>query len=93
MAPADLVPPAPAADAPAPDAPAPGAPVVVDAGLQGLQPADAPPPATGDLQNPPVDVHQTFTIGYTKKLWEAIQAQDVSGNDALDALAQPSVLG
>jgi hypothetical protein len=96
--PADFVPPAPAPDAPAPDAPvpdapAPGAAVVVDAGSQSPQPADAPPPAPGDFQNAPVDVHQATTIGYTKKLWEAIQGQDISGNDALDALAQPSVLG
>lgn len=27
---------------------------------------------------------------YTQQLWEAIRAQDVQGNDALDALAQPS---
>jgi len=93
-APADFVPPAPAPapDAPAPDAPAPGAPVVVDTGLQS-PPADVPPPAPGDIQNAPVEIHEATTIGYTKKLWEAIQGQGVSGNDALDALAQPSVLG
>ncbi len=88
-APADFVPPAPA---PAPDAPAPGAPVVVDTGLQS-PPADVPAPAPGDIQNAPVEIHEATTIGYTKKLWEAIQGQGVSGNDALDALAQPSVLG
>jgi len=86
--PADFTPPAPAPDAPATDAPAPATPVVVDAGLQSPPPADAPPPAPGDFQNAPVDVHEATTIGYTKKLWEAIQGQDISGNDALDALVQ-----
>ncbi|ELP47513.1 hypothetical protein D522_04983 [Mycobacterium avium subsp. paratuberculosis S5] len=28
--------------------------------------------------------------GYTQRLWEAIRAQDVQGNDALDALVQPA---
>jgi hypothetical protein len=29
-------------------------------------------------------------VGYTKKLWNAIEGQDIHGNDALDAIAQPS---
>jgi hypothetical protein len=83
----------PAPESPAPDAPAPGAPVVVDTGSQSPPPADFPPPAPGDIQNAPVEIHAATTIGYTKKLWEAIEGQGVSGNDALDALAQPSLIG
>ena len=86
-APADFVPPAPAPEAPASDAPAPEAPA-----------PDAPAPvapAPGDTQNAPVEIHEATatTIGYTQQLWQAIQGQGVSGNDALDALAQPSVIG
>ncbi|MEK0953774.1 resuscitation-promoting factor RpfA, partial [Mycobacterium ulcerans] len=59
-------------------------------------PADLPPapedlpPAPEDLA-PPVDVHEASTVAYTKKLWQAIVGQNISGNDALDALAQPAV--
>lgn len=70
--------------APAPDAPPQDAP-----------PADAMPPApVADA-----DFHGFVPVGmpelasdasYTQQLWEAIRAQDVQGNDALDALAQPS---
>jgi hypothetical protein len=85
--PADAIPPAPPADAipPAPPAdavpPAPPKDVVPSA-----PPADVPSPA-------PVEPQQASTVGYTKKLWQAIQAEDVHGNDALDALAQPSGTG
>jgi len=37
-----------------------------------------------------VEPQQASDVGYTKKLWEAIRDQDVHGNGALDALAQPS---
>ncbi|WP_204800590.1 transglycosylase family protein [Mycobacterium riyadhense] len=93
--PADVVPPAPVDQQPAPDdqQPAP-APAVVDAGTQlpdpAAQPADVPPP--GDVATAPVEIHQVADVAYTKKLWDAIRAQDVSGNDALDALAQPYVM-
>ncbi len=33
---------------------------------------------------------EVSTVGYTKQLWDAIRAQDIQGNDALDAIAQPS---
>jgi len=36
---------------------------------------------------------QASDVSYTQQLWEAIQAQEIRGNDALDALAQPSVAG
>ena len=36
---------------------------------------------------------QASTVGYTQQLWQAIQDQDVNGNDALDALAQPAPAG
>jgi hypothetical protein len=72
--PADALPPAPPADL-APPAP----------------PADAVPPAPpADAPPPPAEPQQASTVGYTKKLWQAIRSEDVQGNDALDALAQPS---
>ena len=73
--PADAVPPAPPADAIPPESPKDAVP-------------SAPP---ADVQQPaPVEPQDASTVGYTKKLWQAIQAEDVHGNDALDALAQPS---
>ncbi|MGO9924917.1 MAG: transglycosylase family protein [Mycobacterium sp.] len=76
--PADAVPPAPPADAPAP-------------------PADAMPPAPADVPPPPGDLNTASAapqhaseVGYTKQLWEAIRGQDIHGNDALDAVAQPT---
>ncbi|KZS76692.1 resuscitation-promoting factor RpfA [Mycobacterium kansasii] len=91
-APADL-PPAPADLAPAPEAvpAAPETPAVLEAGLPLTDPADAPAPA--DAANAPVEIHQVSNVAYTKKLWQAIVGQNVSGNDALDALAQPTVIG
>jgi resuscitation-promoting factor RpfA len=93
--PADVVPPAPQVEAaPAPaDQPAPDAPQVVDAGLQEPAPADVTAPASGDVDAPPVDVQVATNIGYTKQVWQAIQSQNVNGNDALDALVAPSVVG
>ncbi|GAB3008966.1 transglycosylase family protein [Mycobacterium bourgelatii] len=79
-APEDVIAPAPADVAP----PVADAPIVVDASLAPL-PADVTPPSE-DV----INVHQ---VGYTAKLWDAIRAQDIAGNDALDALAQPYVLG
>jgi hypothetical protein len=81
--PADPAPPAPPADAlppaPPPDAPPPA------------PPADAVPPAPpAEAPPPPAAPQQASTVGYTKKLWQAIRSEDVQGNDALDALAQPS---
>ncbi|OBA81472.1 resuscitation-promoting factor RpfA [Mycobacterium sp. 1164966.3] len=94
--PADAPPPADVAPAPPADAPPP-ADAVAPA------PADAPPPAD---PAPPADAPITAdapkavigeprgaeTVAYTKRLWEAIRGQDVHGNDALDALAQPSMV-
>lgn len=79
--PADAMPPAPPADVPpAPPADLPPAPPadapVVDNDFRGFVPANMP--------------QQVSTVGYTKQLWEAIRAQDIQGNDALDAIAQPS---
>ncbi|REM33165.1 resuscitation-promoting factor rpfA, partial [Mycobacterium tuberculosis] len=51
----------------------------------------APPP--GDVTEAPAETPQVSNIAYTKKLWQAIRAQDVCGNDALDSLAQPYVIG
>ena len=73
--PADAVPPAPPADAIPPEPPKDAVP--------SAPPADVAQPA-------PVEPQDASTVGYTKKLWQAIQAEDVHGNDALDALAQPS---
>ncbi len=88
--PADL-PPAPPADAPPPAPPADALPPAPPVDLPPAPPADAPAPAP-DFQGfvptgMPAHVADT---GYTQQLWEAIRAQDVQGNDALDALAQPA---
>ncbi|KAA1248951.1 resuscitation-promoting factor RpfA [Mycobacterium simiae] len=102
-APADLTPPpadltpAPADLAPPTD-PAPVAPdtqEVVEAGLPLADPADTPAatPVPADTGNAPVEIHEVSTVAYTKKLWQAVVGQDISGNDALDALAQPTVIG
>ncbi len=63
-------------------------------------PADATPPAPpADAPAPDGDFHgfvpagmpdHVSEAGYTQRLWEAIRAQDVQGNDALDALVQPA---
>ena len=78
------VPPAPPADG-----------LIVDAGFPAPAPADAPPPP-GDLNAAPAAPaapKQASQVGYTKQLWEAIRGADIHGNDALDALAQPSPAG
>jgi hypothetical protein len=38
---------------------------------------------------PPAPLPAT-KVGYTQQLWDAIQGADIHGNDALDALAQPT---
>jgi resuscitation-promoting factor RpfA len=98
-APADVppppaaVPPAPPADAVPPPAAVPPAPPADTV----PPPADVPPPPA-DVPPPPGDLNtataaqprHASSAGYTKQLWEAIRGADVHGNDALDALAQPS---
>ncbi|CFK28774.1 resuscitation-promoting factor RpfA [Mycobacterium tuberculosis] len=97
-APADLAPPVAVNEQTAPGdqpATAPGGPVGLATDLElpepDPQPADAPPP--GDVTEAPAETPQVSNIAYTKKLWQAIRAQDVCGNDALDSLAQPYVIG
>lgn len=97
-APADLAPPAAVNEQTAPGdqpATAPGGQVGLATDLElpepDPQPADAPPP--GDVTEAPAETPQVSNIAYTKKLWQAIRAQDVCGNDALDSLAQPYVIG
>ncbi len=76
---------------PAPEDVAAPAPADLPPAPADLPPAPADlPPAPEDLA-PPVDVHEASTVAYTKKLWQAIVGQNISGNDALDALAQPAV--
>ncbi|MEK0755376.1 resuscitation-promoting factor RpfA, partial [Mycobacterium ulcerans] len=88
--PEDL-PPAPQDLPPAPEDVAAPAPADLPPAPADLPPAPADlPPAPEDLA-PPVDVHEASTVAYTKKLWQAIVGQNISGNDALDALAQPAV--
>ncbi|OBH09217.1 transglycosylase family protein [Mycobacterium sp. E1747] len=87
--PADL-PPAPPADAmpPAPPADVPPAP---PADLPAAPPADAPFVDTDFRGFVPANMPQDVSsVGYTKQLWDAIRAEDIQGNDALDAIAQPS---
>jgi hypothetical protein len=102
--PADAVPPAPPADlplAPPADAPPPANVMPPAPPADAPPPADATPPAP-PTDAPPVvdtDFHGFVPTGmpqhaddanYLVQLWEAIRTQDVHGNDALDALAQPS---
>ena len=83
--PADL-PPAPPADVPpAPPVDLPSAPPA------DLPPADAPVVANDFRGFVPANMPQAVSsVDYTKQLWDAIRAQDIQGNDALDAIAQPS---
>ncbi|BCO87768.1 transglycosylase family protein [Mycobacterium paraintracellulare] len=88
---------APAPDAPPQDAPPP-APVQL-ASFDRPAPPEAPPADMPPVPVADADFHGFVPVGmpevasdasYTQQLWEAIRAQDVQGNDALDALAQPS---
>jgi hypothetical protein len=90
--PADAVPPAPPADALPPAPPADALPPA-PADVPPAPPADALPPAPADAPPAPADAQQATKVGYTQQLWEAIRGLDIHGNDALDALAQPSVIG
>ena len=51
------------------------------------------PVSSGLAPSSPALAQHASTVGYTRQLWEAIQATDIHGNDALDALAQPSPNG
>lgn len=80
--PVDNLTPAPEAPAPAPwwmpqppEAPAPEAPAPA--------PADEAAPAPAPDEN-----RQAVSVGYHQQLWQAIRGENVSGNDALTALAQ-----
>ncbi|AKN16187.1 resuscitation-promoting factor RpfA [Mycobacterium haemophilum DSM 44634] len=86
---APLAPPPADAPSPPPADPAPPADNLPPAPL--LPPADDLPPAPADLP-PPAQPQQTSSVDYTQKLWQAIQAENVHGNDALAALAQPAIL-
>ena len=88
--PADAVPAAPPADVPPPpaDVPPPPADVSPPADVPPAPPADVPPPPPSDLNT--ATPAQPQNAGYTRQLWQAIRGADVHGNDALDALAQPS---
>ena len=86
--PADALPPAPPADALPPAPPADAVPA--DAPPADAVPADAPPPDAVPADAPPPAPQQASTVGYTQQVWQAIQSEGVQGNDALDALAQPS---
>ncbi|WP_406814206.1 transglycosylase family protein [Mycobacterium sp. M23085] len=87
--PADAVPPAPPADLP--PAPPADVPPPADA-MPPAPPADTPPVVDTDFHGfvPASMPQHAADAGYTQQLWDAIRAQDVQGNDALDALAQPS---
>lgn len=87
--PADAVAPAPPVDLP--PAPPADAPPPADA-MPPAPPADAPPVVDTDFRGfvPAGMPQHVEDAAYTQQLWDAIRAQDVHGNDALDALAQPS---
>ncbi|MGZ4511497.1 MAG: transglycosylase family protein, partial [Mycobacterium sp.] len=88
--PADAMPPAPPADAMPPAPPADAMPPAPPADLPPAPPADAP--VDNDFHGfvPANMPQEVSSVGYTKQLWEAIRAQEIQGNDALDAIAQPS---
>ncbi|OBF60569.1 hypothetical protein A5753_19545 [Mycobacterium sp. 852002-51971_SCH5477799-a] len=92
--PAEALPPAPPTDLPPAEAlpPAPPTDLPPAEALPPAPPADAPPVADTDFHGSvPEDMpQQASDANYLVQLWEAIRAQDVQGNDALDALAQPS---
>lgn len=75
VAPAGWLPPAP--EAPAPEAPAPEAPA-----------PEAPAPGDEAVPAPEGDKQQAVSVGFHQQLWQAIRAENVSGNDALAAFAQ-----
>ncbi|HEX5255958.1 MAG TPA: transglycosylase family protein [Mycobacterium sp.] len=87
--PADAVPPAPPVDLP--PAPPADAPPPADA-MPPAPPVDAPPVVDTDFHGfvPEGMPQHVSEANYLMELWDAIRAQDVQGNDALDALAQPS---
>lgn len=58
---------------------------ITGVGLQAPEPADVSPPAPDEVADESVATHQSSTAAYTKKLQQAIRAENVSGNDALDA--------
>ncbi|MGV0051419.1 transglycosylase family protein [Mycobacterium colombiense] len=88
-APPDAPPPAPPMDLP--PAPPADVPPPADA-MPPAPPADAPPVVDTDFRGfvPAGMPQHASEAGYTQQLWDAIRAQDVQGNDALDALAQPA---
>ena len=97
--PADAVPPAPPADAVPPAPPADAVPPAPPRTRPWSTPDSrlrcrlhVPPPAPGDVNGAPGEPQQASKVGYTKQLWEAIRGLDIHGNDALDALAQPSAV-
>ncbi len=83
--------PAPPADAPAPaaDAPAPGpaAPAALQTPPDGTphlaSPTNLPPGSTME----PTDPGESSNMSYLKELWHAVQNKDISGRDALLAVA------
>jgi hypothetical protein len=101
-APEAPAPEAPAPEAPAPEAPAPEAPTPVaedvpppapEAPWWMPQPPEAPAPeapAPGDEAAPAPEGEkaQAVSVGFHQQLWQAIRAENVSGNDALAAFAQ-----
>lgn len=82
---------APASQDPAP-APAPVDPAAAGAAVHDVQlpPQLAPmlDPANQSVNGLPATLPANMDLGFLKDLWQAIQAQGVNGNDALNALAQ-----
>lgn len=88
--PADLFTPAPEdAFAPVPPADLPPAPedaFAPDAPVGEAAPQAPELPAAIQGEDAPVEIQEATSIAYTQKLWQAIQAEGVSGNDALSAV-------
>ncbi|CAJ1494267.1 transglycosylase family protein [[Mycobacterium] kokjensenii] len=77
------IPQAPAPEAPAPEAPE--APAFDAPAPEAPAPGDevAPAPAPGQDGN-----RDAVAVGFHQQLWQAVQAENISGNDALAAFAQ-----
>ncbi|CAM5743024.1 transglycosylase family protein [Mycolicibacterium aubagnense] len=81
--------PAPVVDAPVPaaDAPAPAAPAALQTPPNGTphlaSPTNLPPGSTME----PTDTGDSANMSYLKQLWHAVQNNDISGRDALLAVA------
>ncbi|MEB3022884.1 transglycosylase family protein [[Mycobacterium] crassicus] len=70
---------------PAPEAPAPEAPAPI---AEDMPPAPEAPAPEAPAPGPDGNRQEGVSVGFHQQLWQAIRAENVSGNDALAAFAQ-----